>query len=480
MYIGGLDIGTSGCKIVLYDENGNFVKKAYEEYNVKRNSGLHELDASAVFDSVKNILKCVASEEIKAIAVTTFGETFVMLDENDKPCAPTMLYTDKRGEDECDKLITKFGKENLARRFGTKVHTMYSMPKIMWIKKNMPENYAKTKCILLMEDFVVYMLSGVRQIDYSLASRTNCFDIEKKVWDTEILDFCGVDINLLSKPVPSGTIAGNIRPEIAKELGLSADTVIVSGCQDQIAAMIGAGAYDNNNVMDGTGTVECMPVFFDEIPDSYSLYDEGYALCPHINGKYACYVLAYAGGATLKWFRDSISEMPYAEMDKLVKEAPTDLLIMPHFAGGATPYMNIDSKAAILGLTFEHNKADIYKALMEGTAYEMKLNLDVIKKYGVEPKSFVATGGGANSPVWLQIKADVWGVPVTALKGEEIGGAGTAFLAGRAIGVYKDGMKLAETGNTFYPDEKRHEYYLKQLKKYKKIYNCVMEVSCDE
>ena len=478
--IGGLDIGTSGCKIALYDTDGNFVRDEYTEYNVSRNGGNHEIDVKEVFNAVKKVIKAANCKNTAAIAVTSFGETFTMLDENDEPCAPSMLYTDPRGKEQCERLINQFGAEKLAFKTGAKTHEMYSLPKMMWIKENMPDNFSRAKKILLMQDYIVYMLCGICQIDCSLAARTICFDIENKCWDKEILSFAEIDEKLLSAPVPTGSPAEKIKPQLAKELGISADCVIVSGAHDQIAAMCGANITANEQVMDGTGTVECVPVLFDNIPKDYELYNMGYSFAPHPNGGYACYVLSYTGGATLKWFRDNFSDTDYAELDKTVGENPTDLLIMPHFAGAATPYMDTNSKAAILGLTFEHTKSDIYKALMEGTAYEIALNLEILKKRGLSAKSVTATGGGARSDVWLQIKADVLGLPVTALDCKEIGSAGTAVMAGYAAGIYEKNTILAKPRKTFYPDNARHEYYKKQLAKYRKIYNAVKEVMGSE
>lgn len=480
MKFGGIDIGTSGCKITLYDEKGCFVRDAYKEYDVSRKSGLHEIDVGVIWEAVKQVIKTAADEDISAIAVTSFGETFTMLDREDEPCAPSMLYTDPRGQKECMRIIQAFGAENTAFKTGAKVHEMYSLPKIMWIKENMPDSFKKAKYILLMQDYIVYMLCGKRQIDYSLAARTLCFDAENKCWDKQLLEFVGIDEEMLSIPVPTGTVAGKIKSALACELGLSDKTMIVSGAHDQIAAMCGANIHTNEQVMDGTGTVECVPVLFESIPNDYSLFDMGYSFAPHPGGGYACYVLSYTGGATLKWFRDNFFDISYAEMDKHVPDEPTDILIMPHFAGAATPYMDTNSRAAFFGLTFEHTKADIYKAMMEGTAYEIALNLEILKKRGLEPKSVTATGGGARSDVWLKIKADVLGMPVTALDCGEIGGAGTAYMAGAAVGIYQKDTRLAERRQTFYPDKERHAYYAKQLEKYKKIYKVAREVLKDE
>lgn len=476
MLIGGLDIGTSGCKVVLFDETGREVRSAYREYDVKRCEGLHEIDAEAVWEAVKYVLKETACDDLAAIAVTSFGETFVMLDENDRQCAPSMLYTDPRGAEECAFLAGRLGAENLAFKTGTSPHQMYSLPKIMWIKRNMPDSFGRAKRILLMQDFVVYSLCGTAQIDYSLASRTLCFDIEKKCWSDEILSCAGIDEKLMSRPVPSGTPAGTVKKTLAQELGMSENTLIVTGCHDQIAAMTGAGVFEEKAAMDGTGTVECVPVVMKSVPKDYSLFKPGYAIAPHVNGKFACYALSYAGGATLKWFRDNFAQMPYDEMDRQVKDGPSGLLILPHFAGAATPYMNINAKAAVIGLTFEHTKFDFYKALMEGTAFEILLNLETLKSFSVAPQELIATGGGARSDVWLQIKADILGVPVTALEGEEIGAAGTAYFAGLAVGLFNDGMKPVKR-KTFYPDAENHEKYRKQFEIYRNIYESVKNLS---
>ena len=150
--VGGLDIGTSGCKIVLYDADGNFVRDAYAAYDVSRTGGMHEMDAKEIFRAVKQVIKAADCRNAAAIAVTSFGETFAMLDKNDEPCAPSMLYTDPRGKEQCERLINRFGAAELAFRTGAKPHEMYSLPKMMWIKEAMPEAFARAEKILLMQE----------------------------------------------------------------------------------------------------------------------------------------------------------------------------------------------------------------------------------------------------------------------------------------------------------------------------------------
>lgn len=476
MLTGGLDIGTSGCKIAVYDENGKLQHQFYAEYDIARNQGLHEVDLAAVWDAVCTVLSKAAQPELAAIAVTSFGETFVMLDAQDRPLAPAMLYTDPRGKEECESIINRFSWERLAGITGVKLHCMYSLPKILWIKHHWPEVFAKAKRICLMQDYIVYRLTGTQQIDYSLAARTGAFDLQQKTWFHPLWEACGISEALLSRPVPSGTVAGAIKRELAQQLHLSPRLAVVNGCHDQIAAMTGAGVLTGDQVMDATGTVECVPVVFNSLPESSEIFTYGYSFAPHINGTYACYALSYAGGATLKWFKQAFSDLSYAEMDAQVPDMPTGLLLLPYFAGAATPYMDSSAKAAILGLTFEHGQADIYKALMEGTAYEILLNLDVLHRFGIEPKSLLASGGGAKSDVWLQIKADILNLPVTALSDAEIGAAGTAYLAGKALGIYGDLSSFAQPRRTFFPNPQKHAHYHAMYQKYKRLYAAVKEV----
>ncbi len=480
MYIAGLDIGTTGCKIVLFDRDGKQVMTAYREYEVKRNKGLHEVDVPGIWKAVKEVFAETSGYGLSAVGVTSFGESFVIVDENGAPLAPTMLYTDPRGKEECVVLENRFGKDFLAFSSGTKIHEMYSLPKLMWLKSHMPEIWQKAKAILLMQDYIVWQLCGVRQIDYSLAARTAAFDIRNKCWMTDLFSFAGVDVSLMSTPVPAGTVAGKIKGELAEELGISPELTVVSGCQDQIAALLGAGVTSPGQAMDGIGTVECVPIVLSEIPRDASVYEGGYSVVPHVGDTYACYLLSYAGGATLKWYRDKMVGLDYPALDKLVPEAPTDLLVLPHFAGAATPYMDSSATAAILGLTFEHGKGDVYKALMEGTSYEILLNLRNMEELGLTLSGVVATGGGAKSPVWLQIKADIFGLPVTSLDSGEIGAAGTALLAGKALGFYGDGTKLVGQKSVFTPNPENHEFYAKQYEKYRKIYPAVKGVLSHE
>ena len=483
MLLGGLDVGTTGCKLSVYDDKGNFVANSYKEYNASRKSGAHEINADEIFAAVCTVISDIAkNHDIAAIGVTSFGESFAMLDENDKVLLPAMLYTDPRGEEEVKALCDKLGEDRLIHITGAKPHQMYSLPKVMWVKNNLPEVYAKVKKILLIEDFIVYKLSGKATMNYSLAARTMALDLRNLCWSKEIFDAAEVDESLFSTLVPAGNLAGEILPEVAEKLGLSKNTKIINSAHDQVATAVGCGVFEVGQAVDGTGTVECVTPVFDGIPENKALYEDGYSVVPHVfEGKYVCYAVNYTGGAAIKWFRDNLSvEKSYAKLDAAVGDAPTGILVMPHLAGAANPYMDISSKAAIVGLGIEHSGADVYKAMMEGVTYEIMLNIEHLANCGITPQKLYATGGGATSNVWMQIKADILGRDIASVTAKEVGACGTCMLVGVAIGLYKDLYEakkyFVKEGKTLSPDKARAEIYAKYYGAYKKLYSAVRPI----
>lgn len=490
MKIAGLDIGTTGCKLTVFDENGAYLDKAYQDYPVKRQSSEHEVDAQAILDGVMCVMQTIGGKypDIAGIGVTSFGETFVLADENGEPLLPAMLYTDPRGARECRELTEKIGENTLTAVTGTKPHEMYSISKIMWQKHNNPEIFAKTKHIFLIQDFVVYHLTGRAQIDYSLATRTMAFDIRKLQWSDEILEAAGVDQELLSKAVPTGTPAGCIKEKIADDTGFSRDMQIISVSHDQVAAAVGAGVFGAEIAVDGAGTVECITPIYEELPDLEIMAQGGFAVVPYaVSGKYVCYAFSYTGGALLQWCLDTMAkkEREIAEEQGIsvnamlegTAEEPTGLLVLPHFAGAATPYMDIGSKGAILGLTTATTVSDIYRGCMEGVVYEMLVNMEHLKKAGTDFHMLHATGGGAHSRVWMQMKADMLGIPITALKTVDAGTVGSAMLTGIAVGCFHDledaASHMVEKASVYYPREEMRQKYEAIYQRYRRLYEAV-------
>jgi len=492
MLLAGLDIGTTGCKISVYRPDGDYLGRIYRDYPLTRTESEHEVDPALVWKGVQDVLTEAAVKwpDIGGIGITSFGESFVLLDANDRPLHNSMLYTDPRGEEECRQLCEALGSDNIAYITGLNPHPMFSISKLMWIKANRPDIYVRAKRILFMEDYVVYLLTGVAQIDYALATRTMAFDIRRLAWSDEILLAAGISKDLLSKPVPAGSEAGHLKPDAVKKLGFQKDILIVSAGHDQVAAAAGSGVFDESVAVDGAGTVECITPVFTGIPNNDYMTKGNYSIVPHvIPGKYVCYAFLFTGGAAVNWFTENLAG--YAAGDAFKKgtdiyeqlgsniplDKPTGLLVLPHFAGAATPYMDTGSKAAIVGLTLATTQHDIFCAIMEGVCYEMRLNTERLKEAGVGFNGLRATGGGANSRAWMQMKADILNVPVTALRSTEAGGLGAAMMVGINAGLFTDFYEAAEKmvfeTETFFPRPDVCKIYNGLYSKYRQLYAAV-------
>lgn len=495
MKIAGLDIGTTGCKCTVFDEQGKYLDQAYRDYPVRREMGGHEIDISVVMEGVYAVIGQMARkyDQIEGIGVTSFGETFVYTDKAGIPLHTAMLYTDPRGKEQCERLSEALGDMHITEVTGLRPHQMYSISKMMWIKENRPEVYKKAKHVFQMQDYVVFHLTGVAQMDYSLATRTMAFDIHRLEWSREIFDAAKIPVELMPNPVPTGTLAGNISRDAAKKTGLEERVKVVSVAHDQVAAAVGAGAFDSKTAVDGAGTVECVIPIFDQVPNIEVMYDGYFSIVPYVlKGTYVAYAFSYTGGALIQWCVDtvakyekalakerhmSVNELLETEYEDAYGEEPTGLLVLPHFAGAATPYMDTGSKGAILGLTTATKASDIYRGCMEGVVYEMYLNYSALKGSGARFERMNATGGGARSKVWMQMKADMMNIPITALKTADAGTVGSAMLTGVAIGLFEN-LKVAaahmvEETITYYPRAKMHEKYLEIYKRYEKVYEAV-------
>lgn len=490
MKIAGLDIGTTGCKLTVFESSGAFLDKAYRDYPVKRGGSVHEVQVETILTAVMSVMREIAAKhpDIAGIGVTSFGETFVLTDEAGNPLHAALLYTDPRGSEECRELTEKLGGRNIASITGLKPHEMYSISKLMWMKKHRNEIYSQARHAFLMGDFVVFHLTGNAQIDYSLAARTMAFDITALNWSEEIFRLADVDMSLMSRPVPTGTSAGRILPKLAAEMGFSPELQIVSISHDQIAATVGAGVFTSDIAMDGAGTVECVVPVYDSIPELRAMYDGNYAVVPYvIPGKYVAYAFSYTGGALIQWCVDTLAKKEKElaaergiSVNELLEQGasnPTGMLVLPHFAGAATPYMDTGSKGAILGLTTASTVSDIYCACMEGVVYEMVLNMEWLKASGIHFKMLHATGGGAKSEAFMQMKADMLNIPITALATADAGTVGSAMLTGIAVGCY-NGLEdaaghMVEKKKIYEPDPQMHKKYKKIYQRYRQLYDAV-------
>ena len=496
MAIAGIDVGTTGCKCTVCSDEGLLIKETYQEYDIKKEDSGRELDAWEVWKGVEAVAAQAFAgleEDLRAIGVTSFGETVTFTDGDGRPLMNSMLYVDRRGEDQCRKLQNKFGPEGIFGITGASPQPMYSISKLMWVKQEWPDVYEKAEHIFQFGDYIVYMLSGNAQIDYSLACRSMAFDFRNKNWSSTILDAAGIDASKLSDPAPTGSAAGKIRPELAEKWGVSKDVLIVSGCHDQIAAAVGTGCLEKGMAVDGTGTVECITPVFAEPENPGAMCTNNYVMVPYVNtDEYVTYAFSFNGGSLLKWYRDNIAPaeaavFKYAGMNvyncfnaQIKADDPSGLLVLPYFSGSATPYMDGAVRGAILGIGDDTTSIDIYQALMEGVTYEMLLNIELLAGAGIDVNELRATGGGAQAEVWLQMKADILNRKIVTLGNAQSGTLGCIMMSGVACGLFKDLKEAAgvyvKTGKEYLPDPGKHERYMEFYAKYKKLYGAVKEV----
>ncbi len=491
MSIGGLDIGSTGAKLTVMDEKGTVLHSGYQAYPVSRRQAAHELHPDDVWHAARSLLKeaAAAVPGFQAVGITSFGESFVLLDEADRVLMPAMLYTDPRGEAQAVQLEEMLGGDAVAAICGTLPHPMFSLPKLIWVREERPDLFTRAHRVCLMADYVAYMLTGNHIIDYSLAARTMALDINRLYWSETMLSTAGVDAGLFGQPVPSGTLAGTVRPHIAEDLGLPSSFQVVLCGHDQIAAAAGSGVLAAGKAANGAGTVECITPVFSGIPGGNLLQRASYAVIPFPGDNlYCCYAFSFAGGSLVRWFLDELALGPasaaragghsvYATLEDGAPDQPTGILVLPHFAGAGTPYMDTGAKGALLGLTLTHTTADLYRAVLEGIAYEDAVNLEALSAAGVRTDILCACGGGARSATWLQMKADILGIPVTRMAIEEAGTVGSVMFTGVASGLYASledaANALVKPLHTYEPRPAQHAAYQEHYARYRRAYNAV-------
>jgi xylulokinase len=494
----GLDIGTTGCKAILFDSDGTLLAKASREYTVDFPRPLWaEQDLENVWrlaqESIREAIAVAKVTEIAAIGLSVHGEAVTPVDKNGRPLRPTILGMDSRTAPQNDWLRERFGGEVLFQRTGMVIHTVNTLPKLLWLKENEPETWKSADKFLLVEDFLIQKMTGQAVISQCLASRTQMFNLNQGKWDDEILETFGLDSVRLSLVQPSGTAVGTLSPQLVSDFGLIRPPSVVTGGHDQACGALGAGSTVPGLASVSTGTAEVVEVVLPSPVVSHPLYDGDISVYNHVvPGLFLAMTLNHSGGMSLRWFRDGFCEPQMIQSSQANTDAydlmladasgePTRLLVLPHFSGKGTPAFDTDSKAVILGLTFANTRADIAKAILEGLTYELRLNLDLLKANGAKIDALRAIGGGAKSKLWLQLKADITGIPVVTQKITEAAGFGAALLAGTGAGLFSSAAEAAnrflELADEYQPDPARHAAYNRQFELYQQVYPAIKQIT---
>jgi len=498
MHLIGLDVGTTGCKAMVFNPAGRILGQAFQEYDVVcRQPAMAEQDAEHVWTLTCRVLQEAVGhsgvQDIAALSVSVQGDAVIPVDGNFRALHPAILGMDYRSQRQARECEEKCGPFALFQRTGMRSHPMNALTKILLLRDLAPSVYARAWRFVTYADFVLGKLGAEPVIDYTMASRTMAFDLATRSWSREILEPLDLDASRLSRPVASGTAVGTIRKALAGELGIPANLVLVAGGHDQACAGLGAGLVREHLGMVSTGTAEVLATAFNSPALTRRMFESYYPCYLHArDGMYFTFALNHVGGLLLKWYRDNLgwpeveaaavqNRDPYQLIDARMPPGPSPLMIVPHLNGSGTPTCDLQAKGAIVGLTLAATRHDIAKAMLEGLTFELLLNLQTMQQSGLRVDELVAAGGGAKSALWLQLKADILNRPIRTLGCRESACLGAALLAGAGVGVYPsldDAVRQTVTyDREFAPDAKLVAPYRERFAIYEKLYPALRAIN---
>lgn len=455
-YFLGLDVGTTGTKVILIDDSGKFIGSTSSEYRMYNPKPLwSEQNPEDWWEAVKISFNKIIndfdlnSNDIKGIGLTGQMHGLVLLDRNGKVLRPCIMWNDQRTSKECEKITSTIGFEDLLRITGNAVLPGFTAPKILWVKNYEPEVYENIEHILLPKDYIRYRLTGGFAFDVSDASGTSLLDVNKRDWSKVILSKLDIPLNWLPEVKESIDITGVLTKDAAEATGLIKGIPVVAGAGDQAAGGVGTGTVRNGIVSVVLGT---SGVVFAHT-DNLTIEPEGrlHSFCHALPGKWHVMGVTLSAAGSFRWLRDTFfnqktgaevqqSSDIYDILTKQASEIPTGsegLIFLPYLTGERTPYPDPDAKATFTGLTVRHNKKHFIRSILEGVAYSLKDCLELNKEIGLEISEIRISGGGAKSKLWRQILADVFDIELFTLNCTEGAPYGAALLAAVGTGNFK-------------------------------------------
>lgn len=478
MYYIGIDLGTSAVKLLLMEEDGTIKKIVNREYPIAfPHPGWSEQNPYDWYEkSMDGLKELIANCDRSKVAGISFGgqmHGLVALDETDAVIRPAILWNDSRTEEECNYLNEVIGKKTLSKYTANISFTGFTAPKVLWMKNKEPENFARIHKIMLPKDYLCYRLSGVHATDVSDASGTLFFDVKNRGWSKEMCEICGIKDEWLPKVFESYEAIGTLKPEIGEELGLSEKVVIAAGAGDNAAAAVGTGTVGNGacNISLGTsGTVFISSEKFG--------VDENNALhsFDHADGSYHLMGCMLSAASCNKWWMDEIiGTKDYAkEQEAIEKPGENHVYFLPYLMGERSPHNDPKARGTFIGMTMDTTRADMTQAVLEGVAFALRDSFEVAKSLGVDIKATKICGGGAKSPLWKKMVANILNVTVEVPKSEEGPSMGAAMLAAVACGAYKSVKEAAEAivtvKETIEPDAELAAKYEARYKQFREIY----------
>lgn len=483
LYI-GVDLGTSAVKLLLMDGEGkiqNIVSKEYPLYFP--HPGWSEQKPEDWYEQVMaGIRELIKDADKSQVAGISFGgqmHGLVILDKDDNVIRPAILWNDGRTTEECDYLNNVIGKDKLSQYTANISFTGFTAPKILWVKNKEPENFAKIEKIMLPKDYIAYKLSGVHCTDVSDASGMLLFDVKNRCWSKEMCEICGVKEEQLAKIYESYETVGTVLPEIAKELGIPESCKVVAGAGDNAAAAVGTGTVGDGmcNISLGTsGTIFISSEKFG--------VDKNNALhaFAHADGHYHLMGCMLSAASCNKWWMDEIirtKDYP-AEQKGITKLGENHVFFLPYLMGERSPHNNPNARGTFIGMTMDTTREDMTQAVLEGVAFALRDSLEVAKSLGIPITRTKICGGGAKSPLWCKMIANILNLKVDKIESEEGPALGAAMLAAVGCGVYGSVEEIAEkmvkVVDTIEPDPSIAAKYDEKYAQFKQIYPALKPV----
>jgi len=456
-YLLGIDIGTSGTKILVVNAQGEKIASTTIEYPLYTPQPMwaeqNPLDWwKATVDGIRQILsgQGIAGEDIVGVGLSGQMHGSVFLDKNSDVIRPALLWCDQRTVEECEIITNLVGYDTVVKETLNPVLTGFTAPKILWLKRNEPENYAKLTHVLLPKDYVRFMLTGEMAGDVSDASGTAMFNVERRQWSEQMVEAAGIKPSNLTPVFESCEVCGAITAEVAALTGLKEGTPVVAGGGDNAAGAVGNGIVREGIASCSVGT---SGVFFAHL-NKLLVDKNGYrthTFCAAVPNEWHVMGVQLSSGGSLRWYRDALCALekaegqnlgidPYELMTKAAAEVAAGsegLFFLPYLTGERCPYQDPYARGAFFGLTLRHEKAHMTRAVMEGVTYGLRDALQIFHEMGTTPSEIRLTGGGGKSPLWRQIQADIFNSRCVTISQDEGPGFGAALLAGVGVGVYE-------------------------------------------
>lgn len=480
----GIDLGTSAVKLLLMEGSGKILKIVSREYPICfPKPGWSEQNPYDWFqqsmDGLKELLEGTDKKQVAGISFGGQMHGLVALDEKNDVIRPAILWNDGRTTKECDYLNQAIGKDRLSEYTANISFTGFTAPKVLWMKENEPENFAKIQKLLLPKDYLAFRLSGNYSTDVSDASGTLFFDVKNRCWSKEMCDICGIKEEWLPEVYESYEVVGTLLPELAKQLGLPETVKIVAGAGDNAAAAVGTGTVGDGacNISLGTsGTVFIASEKFDvDKHNALHSFD-------HADGSYHLMGCMLSAASCNQWWMDRIiGTQDYAkEQEKIKALGENHVFFLPYLMGERSPHNDPKARGTFIGLTMDTTREDMTLAVLEGVAFALRDSFEVARSLGIPIARTRICGGGAKSPLWKKIVANVLNIPVEVPENEQGPSMGAAMLAAVACGEYptvKDAASaIVKIADTIEPEAALAAKYEKQYQKFRQIYPACREL----